>query len=64
MTGSETDITSDDLGASLDICGTITYILNWYPRSPLTKALLTVIIEAFIVFRNDHEKMVLNSTVR
>ena len=44
MTGSETDIPSDDLGDYLNLCGTITYSLNWYHKSPLTKELLPVII--------------------
>ena len=53
MTGNETEITSDVLGSSLDIFGTIIYILNCSPSIPIIKELFSVIIEAFIVCGND-----------
>ena len=52
----------DVLGASLDLCGTTISILNCYPRNKMTKELFLVIIEALIVCRNGHKKMVFNAT--
>ena len=63
VTGKKTGSSSDILGACLVICGTIISRLNCYPRTPLTKALFLVIIEAWIVHSNGHEKMVLNATL-
>ena len=61
-TGNETVSPSDVLGASLDLCGTIISSFNFSHSSPLTKALLSAIIEALIFFRNGHEKIVLHAT--
>ena len=61
-TDNETGSPSDVLGASLALCGTIIYILNFYPRSLLTKALFFFIIEALIVCRNGNEKLVFHAT--
>ena len=60
-TGSETVSTSDALGASLALCGTIISSLDCFPKCPLIKALLLVIIKALIVYRNVHEEMVLHA---
>ena len=62
VTVDETVSTSDFLGSSLDLCGTIINILNFSPRSPLTKALFLVIIEVWIICRNSYKKMVLHAT--
>ena len=59
--GNEIGSPSYVFGASLDLCGTIIYRLNLSPRIPLTKALLSVIIEALIVFSNGYENMVLHA---
>ena len=56
-TGKENGSTSDVLGDSLDICVAIIYSLHCSPRSPLTKALFPVKIDALIFCRNDHENM-------
>ena len=56
--GNETNSPSDILGASLAIRGTIIPRFNGSTRSTLTKALLLFIIEALIVCRNGHKKMV------
>ena len=55
MNGNETGILSDVLGASLDLCVTIVYRLNFYLGSPLIKFFFLVIIEVLIVFINGHE---------
>ena len=60
-TSNGTVSTSDVLGYYLALCGTIIYIFNFSPGSPLTKALLLVIIESLIIFRNGHENMVLHA---
>ena len=62
VTVNETVSDYDDLGAYLDLCGSIISILNCSPRSSLTKVFVLVIIESFIVYRNGHEKMVLQVT--
>ena len=49
-------------GSSLVLCGTITPRFKFYPRSPLPKTLLLVIIEALIVCSKGHENMVLYVT--
>ena len=61
-TSNKTGSPSGILGDFLDICGTIISRLNFSPRSPLTKALLLVIIKALIIFRDGHENMVLHAT--
>ena len=61
-TGNETGSPSDVLGYSLDLCRTIISILNFSPRSPLSKAFFLVTIEALFVCRNGHENMVLHAT--
>ena len=60
-TGIETISTSDALGAYLDLCGTIISSLDCFPKCPLIKALLLVIIKDLIVCRNVHEKMMLHA---
>ena len=59
-TGNENGSPSDVLGVYLDLCGTIIYRLNWNTRSPVTKALLLVMIEYLVVCRDVHENMVLH----
>ena len=61
-TGNETGIPSDVLGDPLALCETIISSLNCSPRSPLTKMFFLVIIEALIIYTNDHENMVLHAT--
>ena len=61
-TDSENGSPSNSLGASLDLCGVIIPSLNFSPRSPITKELFSVMIEALIVCRNVHENMVLHAT--
>ena len=56
-TCNETSIPSDVVGASLDLRGKILSILNCYPWNPMTKALLSVIIEALIISSNRHENI-------
>ena len=56
MNGSETVSPSDDLNDSLSLCGTITSSLKFPPKSLITKAFFSVIIENLIVFRNGHKK--------
>ena len=51
-TGSKTGGPSNVVGYSWPLCETIIFSLNCYPRIPLTKALLSAIIEASIVFSN------------
>ena len=58
----ETGITSNVLGESLHIFGTIISILNFSPKIPLTKEFLFVIIEALIVYRNVHKPTVLHAS--
>ena len=60
-TGNETGSPYNVLGDFLDLCETIIPTLNCYPRSPLTKTLFLVMIEALIVFRNGHKNMVLHA---
>ena len=60
--GNETKSPFDLLGSSSALYGTIISSLNDYPRSKLTKALLLVMIEASIVYRNCHENMVFHAT--
>ena len=61
-TVNETGIPFDVLVASLSLFGTIISRLNCTPRIPLAKALLSVIIEAFINFSNCHENILLHTT--
>ena len=56
VTSSETGSPSDDLGYPLSLFGTIISILNCYPKSPLNKSLLLVIIEVLIFCNKGHEK--------
>ena len=62
VTGNGTGSTYDVLVSSLDLCITSISRLNCSPRSPLNKALFSVITEALIVYRNWHENMVLHAT--
>ena len=61
-TRNDTSSTSDVLGDSLDICGTIISSLKCSPRIPLTKLLFSAIIEALFFLRNIHKNMVLRAT--
>ena len=60
--GNETGIPSDVLVYSLSLCGTIISSLKCSPRSPITKALFSVTIEALIVYINGHKTMMLYAT--
>ena len=60
-TNNETVAPSDVLGDSLSLWGTTISSLNCFPNSPLTKALLSFMIEALIFCRNSHENMVLHA---
>ena len=61
-TGNESVSPSGVWGASLSLCGTIIFRLNFYPRSPLIKLLFLVIIGTLFFCRNGHENMVLHAT--
>ena len=50
------------MGVSLALCGTIIFSLNVSTRSPLTKELFSVTIEALIVYRNAPKNLVLHAT--
>ena len=62
-TDNETGSPSDVLGASLDLFGTIISSLNFSPSSPITKTLLSFIIEDSIICRNGHENIVLHASL-
>ena len=61
-TGNETGSPYDAMFDSLDLCVTIIYSLNCSPRSPLTKVLFSVMIEALIFCSNGQQNMVLHAT--
>ena len=61
-TVNETGSPSNVLVASLALCGIIISSLKYSPRSLITQAFFSVIIEALIVCGNGHENMVLPAT--